>query len=272
MLRYGSVCSGIEAATMAWHPLGWKPAWFAEIEKFPSAVLNYHYPDVPNLGDMTKIAEGILKREIEAPDVLVGGTPCQDFSVAGLRAGLSGDRGNLTLSYVELFDAIDTIRSEDNKEPAVCVWENVPGCLSMPDNAFGSFLAALVGESSPLEPGPRPAQNRSSKFWRWDKKSSKHIPKWTNCGVVIGPKRSATWRVMDAQYFELAQRRERVFVVASARDGFDSSQVFLEFEGLRRDFAPGRETGNDTAEVAGKRTKGSHWDGTGIHPPPHTIT
>ncbi|SFX25341.1 C-5 cytosine-specific DNA methylase [Pseudomonas sp. NFR02] len=110
-ITYGSVCSGIEAATQAWHPLGMKAAWFAEIEPFPSAVLAHHYSDVPNHGDMTKLAALVLAGKIPAPDALVGGTPCQDFSVAGMRAGLGGERGQLTIKLVELADAIDHVRT-----------------------------------------------------------------------------------------------------------------------------------------------------------------
>ena len=106
-MRYGSVCSGIEAASVAWAPLGWKAAWFSEIEAFPSAVLAHHWPDVPNLGDMTALPARVAVGEVEAPDVLVGGTPCQAFSVAGNRESLSDARGNLTLTYVELANAID---------------------------------------------------------------------------------------------------------------------------------------------------------------------
>lgn len=98
-VSYGSVCSGIEAASVAWHCLGWRPAWFAEIEKFPSAVLAYRWPDVTNLGDMTQIAAVIRAGKIDAPDVLVGGTPCQAFSIAGLRNGLADERGQLTLAF-----------------------------------------------------------------------------------------------------------------------------------------------------------------------------
>ena len=130
-MRYGSVCSGIEAATVAWHPLGWQPAWLSEIEKFPGAVLAHHYPDVPNLGDMTKF-EGWPDDPI---DVLVGGTPCQSFSVAGLRAGLADPRGNLMLTYLAI---------AARYRPRWVVWENVPGVLSSNGGRdFGAFLRGL---------------------------------------------------------------------------------------------------------------------------------
>lgn len=109
-MRFGSVCSGIEAASVAWEPLGWKAAWFAEIEPFPSAVLAHHYPDTPNLGDMSKIAARIEAGEVEAPDMLCGGTPCQAFSVAGLRQSLADERGNLSLTFCQLADTIDAAR------------------------------------------------------------------------------------------------------------------------------------------------------------------
>jgi len=218
MLTFGSVCSGIEAASVAWAGFDAKPSWFAEIEAFPSSVLAHHYPDVPNLGDMTRIAELVSARVLDAPDVLVGGTPCQSFSLAGLRAGLSDPRGGLTLAFVELADAIDGVRDE----PCVVVWENVPGVLSSKDNAFGCFLAGLAGEDEPLIPAGG---------------------KWSNAGVVLGPKRAIAWRILDAQYFGVAQRRRRVFVVASARDGFDPASVLFEFEGVRWDSPPIRETG-----------------------------
>lgn len=225
-IKFGSVCSGIEAASVAWHPLGWEPAWFAEIEPFPSAVLAHHYPDVPNLGDMTTIAARVAAGEVESPDVLVGGTPCQAFSVAGLRGGLSDARGQLTLSYVELLNAIDSARYVRGQQPAVAVWENVPGVLSSKDNAFGCFLGALAGEDCELQPPGR---------------------KWSNAGCVFGPQRAVAWRILDAQYFGVAQRRRRVFVVASARAGFDPAAVLFEFEGLRRDSAPSREPGQGAA-------------------------
>lgn len=218
-IKYGSVCSGIEAASIAWEALGFEPEWFSEIEAFPSAVLAHHWPQVTNLGDMTKIAERIRSGEIEAPDVLVGGTPCQAFSVAGARKGLADDRGQLTISYGELADAIDGTRTAAGKQPAIIVWENVPGVLSSKDNAFGAFLGLLAGEDCELQPPGK---------------------KWTNAGFVSGPARTIAWRVLDAQYFGVAQRRRRVFVVASARADFDPRKVLFESEGVRRDTAPSR--------------------------------
>jgi DNA-cytosine methyltransferase len=309
VIRYGSVCSGIEAATVAWHGLGWQPAWFSEIEPFPSAVLAHHYPHVPNLGDMTKFEEwhhadespnertekkveslyeiphedftvrgdaksaeqsmrfmrlsdgeagnrsqpcngedsgnSVSPVQCETPkhrrrrlddasvsvfirskinfadvDLLVGGTPCQAFSVAGLRRSLADDRGNLSLIYVNLLDKIDEHRKQSGRPPAICVWENVPGVLSTKDNAFGCFLAALAGENVPLEPpGGR----------------------WSDAGCVLGPKRAIAWRILDAQYFGLAQRRKRVFLVSSARDGFRPEEILFERESVRRDSPPSRE-------------------------------
>ena len=132
-MKYLSVCSGVEAATVAWHDLGWKPVAFSEIEPFPSAVLAHRFPTVPNVGDMTKYKEWNLNESI---DLLVGGTPCQSFSVAGLRKGLEDPRGNLMLTYVGILDKF---------RPKWCVWENVPGVLSSNGGRdFGSFLGALV--------------------------------------------------------------------------------------------------------------------------------
>lgn len=230
-MKYGSVCSGIEAASKAWEPLGWKPAWFSEIEPFPSAVLAHHWPEVTNLGDMTKIADAVRTGGAEAPDVLVGGTPCQEFSIAGLREGLSDDRGQLTLSYVELANAIDAKRRERGEPEAIIVWENVPGVLSSKDNAFGCFLAGLAGESSELQPAGG---------------------KWTHAGCVSGPERFIAWRVLDAQFFGVAQRRRRVFVVASARKGFDPAAVLFELDSVRRDSAPRRETQKAVAALTAR--------------------
>ena len=259
---YGSVCSGIESASMAWEPLGMNPAWFSEIEKFPSAVLAHHWPEVTNLGDMTRIGARVLTGAIEAPDVLVGGTPCQAFSVAGAREGLSDERGQLTIAYGRLADAIDFRRVRDGKPSSIIVWENVPGVLSSKDNAFGCFLALLAGDGKELELGPRPKQKRASKHWRWDKKTDSHVPKWPVTGCVYGPQRTVAWRVLDAQYFGVAQRRRRVFVIASARKGFDPTKVLFESEGMRRDIAPSREAGEEIAGTLASRTGAGGFPGT----------
>jgi len=257
-LRFGSVCSGIEAASVAWEPLGWLPVWFAEIEPFPSAVLAHHYPDVPNLGDMTRLAARILAGEVEAPDIFVGGTPCQSFSVAGLRKGLDDPRGQLTRSFVEIADAIDTVRAAQGLPPAVILWENVPGVLSDNGNAFGNFLGALAGEDIALDPSGG---------------------KWTNAGLVLGPAREVCWRVLDAQYFGVAQRRRRVFVVAGSRaGGVRASQVLLVESGVRRDSPPSREAGQRPAgaSVAGAASgggeRGAGRDGGVVVAPPLTAT
>jgi site-specific DNA-cytosine methylase len=142
-MRYGSVCSGIEAASVAWESLGWQPAWFAEIEAFPSAVLAHHWPDVANLGDMTKIAAAVRAGDVAAPDVLVGGTPCQAFSIAGLRNGLDDERGQLTLSYVELANAIDDKRRERGEDEAIIVWENVPASSAAKTTHSAAFWQGL---------------------------------------------------------------------------------------------------------------------------------
>ena len=225
MIKFGSVCSGIEAASVAWNKLGWSASWLAEIEPFPSAVLAHHYPTVPNLGDMTLLPAKILAGEIEAPDVFCGGTPCQAFSIAGNRESLDDARGNLSLTFCEIANAIDSVRTT----PAIIFWENVPGVLNTKDNAFGCFLAGLAGEDGELKPAGK---------------------KWTNAGMVLGPKRAVAWRVLDAQYFGLAQRRKRVFVVASARDDFNPAEVLFEFDGLRRDSAPGRNSRETTTSDA----------------------
>ena len=232
-MRFGSVCSGIEAASVAWQSLGWKAAWLSEIEPFPCAVLKHHYPDVPNLGDMTLLPERILSGEVEAPDLFCGGTPCQAFSVAGLRNSLDDARGNLSLTFVGIANAIDHVRSVRGDAPAIIFWENVPGVLSTKDNAFGCFLAALAGESDPVT-----------------------CPdgKWSTAGVVVGQTRTVAWRVLDAQYFGVAQRRRRVFVIASARNDFDPAEILFEFDSVRRDIAPSRETGKVTPTLSSSGT------------------
>jgi len=191
-VKYISICSGIEAASVAFHGFGWTPLAFSEIEAFPSAVLAHHWPHVPNLGDMTKFAE--WPEEILAEcDLLVGGPPCQAFSVAGLRKSLDDDRGNITLAYVRLLNHIDEVRKRHGRPPAIAVYENVPGLLSTKDNAFGCLIGALAGcdEAPETETG-----------------------KWPKAGYVCGEARRVGYRVIDAQYFGVAQRRRRIFLVA----------------------------------------------------------
>ena len=199
-MRYLSVCSGIEAATVAWHPLGWTAAAYSEIEKFPSQVLAHHYPNTPNVGDMTKFKEW----SIGSIDLLVGGTPCQSFSVAGLRKGLDDPRGNLMLTYLAI---------ADQYRPRWLVWENVPGVLSSNGGKdFGVFLGAL-GE----------------------------------LGYGFA------YRILDAQYFGVAQRRRRVFVVGYLGDWRAAAAVLFERHSLSGDSAPSREKRKEAASATGMR-------------------
>ena len=195
MIRYGSVCSGIEAATAAWHGLGWKPSFFSEIEAFPCAVLKHHYPDVPLHGDFTTINGD----EYEPIDLLVGGTPCQSFSIAGLRGGLDDDRGNLALEFLRL---------AQRTRPKWLVWENVPGVLSSNGGRdFGSILGGMV-----------------------------------ELGYGFA------YRVLDAQYFGVAQRRRRVFVVGCLGDAASAAAVLFERHSLQGHPAPSREKGQEVAD------------------------
>jgi len=209
-MRYGSVCSGIEAATVAWHPLGWKPAFFSEIEPAPRSVLAHHYPDVPCHGDFTTIGAN----QYGSIDLLVGGTPCQSFSVAGLRGGLDDDRGNLALEFLRL---------AQRTRAKWLVWENVPGVLSSNGGRdFGSILGGLV-----------------------------------ECGYGFA------YRVLDAQYFGVAQRRRRVFVIGCLGDTASAAAVLFERHSLQGHSAPSRQKGKD---VAGTIARSSFSGGAGGKP------
>jgi len=235
MPTFGTVCDGIGCGHLGFVQAGFACAWSFEIEPFPSAVLAYRFPDVTNHGDMLKCAGMVKAGEIEAPDVFIGGTPCQAFSVAGKRKGLKDARGNLSLTFCGIADAIDDVRGRDGKQPCVVLWENVPGVLSDSGNAFGCFLGELSGAGCQLvPPGGR----------------------WRNAGCVFGPKRTVAWRVLDSQFFGVAQRRRRVFVVASAGDGFRPEEVLFEREGVRRDSAPSREARQTAPTIPARSTAG----------------
>lgn len=225
-LRFGSICSGIEAASVSWSSLGWEAAWFSEIDSFASELLKQKFPNTKNLGDMSLLPEKIRAGEIEAPDILCGGTPCQAFSVAGLRRSLSDDRGNLSLIFCEIANELETARIRSNLPPPIIFWENVPGVLNTKDNAFGCFMAGICGADFPLE-----------------------IPdgRWPSAGIVAGPRRRVAWRTLDAQFFGVPQRRKRVFVIASSDNRFDPSKVLFERPGLFGDSCESTEKRKDTA-------------------------
>jgi DNA (cytosine-5)-methyltransferase 1 len=204
---FGSVCSGIEAASCAWHPLGWRAAFVSEIEAFPRAVLQHRWPEAPLHGDFTTIEAG----QYDPIDLLVGGTPCQSFSVAGLRGGLADDRGNLALEYLRLADRL---------RPRWLVWENVPGVLSSAGGRdFGSILGGLV-----------------------------------ELGYGFA------YRVLDAQFFGVAQRRRRVFVVGHLGDWRRAAAVLFERHSLQGHPAPSREAGQRAAGTiaGGARQRGGY--------------
>lgn len=211
-MRFGSVCSGIEAASVAWNPLGWKAQWLSEIEPFPCSLLAHHYPDTPNLGDMTKYNDWPTDDK-HAIDLLCGGTPCQSFSVAGLRKGLDDPRGNLMLT----FGAIAA-----KYRPQWLVWENVPGVLSSNGGRdFGAFLG-MLGQ----------------------------------LGYGFA------YRVLDAQYFGVAQRRRRVFVVGCFGDWRSAAAVLFERHSLQGHPAPRRQKGQAVTGTLSARTEGGGGLGT----------
>lgn len=249
-MKYISLFSGIEAASVAWRKLKWTPLAFAEIEPFPCAVLAHHWPHVPNHGDVTAFDWSVYRDRCQ---ILVGGSPCQSFSVAGLRGSLSDDRGNLALAFCKITHAIN---------PEFVVYENVPGILSTKDNAFGCLLAGLVGSSVALASGLEAGR-------------------WPDAGMVVGPVRSAAWRVLDAQG-AVPQRRRRVFVVSCrVSDGINpgailfepeanlveclgnwdrSGSLFFVSKGVRRNSKAGREAG---PSVAASLARGADSSGKG---------
>lgn len=215
-MKYATVCSGIEAPSMAWHGLGWKPVWYSEIDRFPSAVLKHHYPHVPNLGDITKITKHeTFKKSVGTVDLFCGGTPCQSFSVAGLRKGMDDPRGNLALVFLGIVDQL---------RPRWVVWENVPGVLSSNGGRdFGAFIGAL-GQLG----------------YGW------------------------AYRILDAQYFGVPQRRRRVFVIGHIGGWQRAAAVLFERHSLQGHSAPRREAGEGFAASIGIRAANTSSNGKGI--------
>jgi DNA (cytosine-5)-methyltransferase 1 len=238
-LTYGSVCSGAEAATLAWHSLGWKPVWFSEIEKFPCKLLKHHYPHVPNLGNMLNLTSNPYFNE-QTIDVLVGGTPCQDFSVAGLRAGLSGERGNLTLEFCRILQ-----RKRDQGKPIKWfVWENVPGALSSYSRAADS--EDLEGEGQ-----------ENGKVIEEKADFAEILSAFSECGY------SVAWRVLDAQFIGVPQRRRRLFVIGHfGSDWRPSAAVLFDGESLSGNTKKGRIKRESVAGTLDARTNGGGFPGS----------
>ncbi|MDV6169365.1 DNA cytosine methyltransferase [Flavobacterium sp. DG1-102-2] len=205
MMTFGSVCSGVEAAQLAFTRFNYKQLWSSEIAEFPSKVLEHHYPQIPNLGDMTSIPKKILEKKIEAPDLFCGGTPCQAFSLAGWKNGLADERGQLTITFIDIANAIDKVRKEQGNNEAIILWENVEGVLNDKTNAFGNFIAGLAGLDDELK-----------------------LKKWTKAGYLEGKTRNVAWRVLDAKYFGLPQQRKRLFVLAGGKN-FRPDLALFEF-------------------------------------------
>jgi DNA (cytosine-5)-methyltransferase 1 len=228
------MCSGIGAPETALPEWDW--LWCAEVEAAPSAVLAARFPHSVNLGDLE--ADDFVERAVAVgiPDVLIAGTPCQDFSIAGLRAGLKGERGNLTMRALQIWEGLCRAAKFSGLPAPIFWWENVPGVLSDKTNAFGNLLGFLSGGDTALVPGKG--------------------QQWTYSGVVDGPGGSVAWRTLDAQYFGLAQRRARVFVIGCADGRACPAEILLEFDGVRRDFAPCRGEGQEIAGTFSARTEG----------------
>lgn len=214
-LRYISTFSGIEAASVAWEPLGWEPIAFCEIDEFPLAVLASRYPNVPNLGDITKVNWGKVVEQHGRPDVLVGGSPCQSFSVAGGRESLGGE-SRLVFEYIRALAEI---------QPTWFLWENVPGVLNTRDNAFAQLLGAL-----------------------------------SELGYGLA------WRVLDAQFFGVAQRRRRVFLVGHLGAGGGAAAVLFESESVRGNTQTSKQKREELARAAGRDAAARCGDGNSLTP------
>lgn len=219
-MKFLSLFSGIEACSVAWKSLGWECVGFSEIEPFPCTVLQHHYPSVPNLGDVTKITEQQIA-DLGEFDVLVFGSPCQDLSTAGTRMGFQdGTRSNLFYAALRIFDYA---RKHNNCRFAL--WENVPGAFS---SNKGADFTAVVREMAGLKDIATPANG------------------WGNTGAALGENGLLEWRVLDAQYFGLAQRRKRVFASLDTGDWFNRPPILFERESVRGDTPPSRTQRGET--------------------------
>lgn len=273
-IKFICVCSGISAPSVALNPQGFEAVCYAEIDPYAASVLAHRFgagrpenmpdpgePDIPkkdaakrrsavkmldklewgtkirNIGDFTKVRDH-PELMLEC-DVLIGGTPCQGFSLSGLRGSLADDRSNLCLEFIRLANAIDDLRRAHGREPCIILWENVPGVLNVADGAFGHFMGGLAGSDAPLFP-----PNRRS---------------WTDAGVVSGPRRVAAWRVFDAQHFGLAQRRRRVFVLATGgpRAWRVADALLPIIDSMSGHPPPSRSSGAGVARAVGASTGGA---------------
>jgi DNA (cytosine-5)-methyltransferase 1 len=233
-MRYLSLFSGIEAATVAWHTLGWEPVGFAEIEPFPCATLAHHYPNVPNLGSVTEITDEQIAA-LGPIDLVVGGSPCQDLSVAGKRNGLAGERSGLFHEQIRIFNAARLLCGA-----RWLLWENVPGAFSSNQGRDFAVVAGSMAGCSLDVPGDG----------------------WGTEGVALGEAGLVEWSVLDAQWFGVAQRRRRVFAVLDTGDWAGRPPVLLEPDSLRGDSAPRREAGEAVTGTLSARTEGGGGLGT----------
>lgn len=234
-MKYLSLFSGIEAATQAWQPLGWECVAVSEIEPFPCAVLEHHYPHVPNLGDVTKITEQQIK-DLGQIDLIVFGSPCQNLSVAGNRKGFEGEQSSLFYAAMEIIKY-----AKRHCKTRYALWENVPGAFS---SNKGADFTEVVKHMAGLGELNTPTNG------------------WGKEGAAVGSNGLLEWSVLDAQWFGLAQRRKRVFAIVDFGDWTSRPPILLERESLRGDSAPSRETGQDfTADVRGCLASGTELAG-----------
>lgn len=195
MFTYWSVCSWIEAAQVAFSEFGFQQLWSSEIADFPSKVLEYHYPNIQNLGDMNNLPELIRSKKINAPDFFCGWTPCQAFSLAGMKNWLEDERGRLTMKFIEIADAIDDVRLKNWEWRSIIFWENVEWVLTNKTNPFWNFIAGLAWFDEEII-----------------------VKKWSKAWYLEWPKRNVAWRVLDAKFFWLPQQRKRLYVLAGWKD------------------------------------------------------